>query len=190
MLGGFDMKKLIEGIAPKRGLLWSLAAVGAKHLGGHPGFMRWGMGLPWPVKKRVAVIGGGFAGCEVAMGMMAGREVTIIEESKTLGRDIGIVDRRPTMDILKNGGVRTETLTKVQEITDEGVKVIRGDGSSGFIAADTVMLSLGVKENRKLADQLSARFANVHLIGDAAGGGGIRRIREAVADGFELGMKI
>jgi len=189
VLGGFDMKKMIEGHAPKPGLLWMLAAIGAKQFGGHPGFMRWGMGLPWPVKKRVAVIGGGFAGCEVAMGMMSGRQVTIIEESKSIGRDIGIVDRRPTMDILKNGGVRMETLTKVKEITPEGVKVTKEDGSEGFIAADTVMLSLGVRENKTFADQLSAKFKQVYLIGDASGGD-IRRIREAIADGFELGMKI
>lgn len=189
VLGGFDMKKMIEGHAPKAGLLWTLAALGAKYFGGNPAFMRWGMTLPWPVKKRLAIIGGGFAGCEVAMGMMAGREVTIIEESKSIGRDIGIVDKRPTMDILKNGGVKMETLTKVRVITPEGVRVGKADGSEGFIAADTVMLSLGVKENRSLAEQLSARYKNVHLIGDACGGG-IRRIREAIADGFALGMKI
>jgi len=184
------MKKMIEGHAPKPGLLWTLAAIGAKYLGGNPAFMRWGMTLPWPVKKRVAVIGGGFAGCEVAMGMMPGRQVTIIEESKAIGRDIGVVDRRPTIDILKNGGVKMETLSKVRVITPEGVRVGKEDGSEGFIEADTVMLSLGVRENRKLADQLSAKYKNVHLIGDASGGGGIRRIREAIADGFALGMKI
>jgi 2,4-dienoyl-CoA reductase (NADPH2) len=190
VLGGFDMKKLIEGIPPKRGLLWRLAAVGAKRFAGYPSLMRLSLRVHWPVKKRLAVIGGGFAGCEVAMSMMKGREVTVIEESKKLGSDIGIIDRSTELDIIKAGGVRTETLTRVKEFTSRGVKVVKQDGSEDFIVADTIMLSLGVKENRKLADQLATKFKNVYMIGDGAGGGEIRRTREAVRDGYDIGMRI
>ncbi|WP_041272594.1 NAD(P)/FAD-dependent oxidoreductase [Desulfitobacterium hafniense] len=190
VLGGFDMKKLIEGIPPKGGPLWRIAAVGAKQFAGNPSLMRKAMNCHWPVKRRLAVIGGGFAGCEVAMSMMKGREVTIIEESKRLGNDIGIINRATEMNILKTAGVRMETLTKVKEFTPAGVRVIKQDGSEDFIAADTVMLSLGVQENRKLYNQLAAKFNNVHLIGDAAGGNEIRRTREAIRDGYAIGMTI
>lgn len=190
VLGGFDMKKLIEGIPPKKGLMWRLAAIGAKQIAGHPGLMRMGLRFPWPVKKCLAVIGGGFAGCEVAMSMMKGREVTVIEESKKLGKDIGIIDRATQINILKKGGVKLETLTKVKEFTPKGVKVIRQDGTEDFIKADTIMLSLGVEDNKKLYEQLSRWFKNIHLIGDGAGGDEIRRTKEAVRDGYEIGMKI
>jgi 2,4-dienoyl-CoA reductase (NADPH2) len=190
VIGAFHMKKLIEGIPPKKGLLWRVAAEGAKHFGGNAAFMRRSMSLPWPVKKRVAVIGGGFFGCEVALAVMPGREVTIIEESGKIGGGIGIIDRQTQLNLLKEGGVRFKTLTRVKEITPAGVKVIDKDGLEGFVDVDTVMLALGVKENRKLADQLAAKFKNVHLIGEGTGGGETRRTREAVADGYEIGMKI
>ncbi len=190
VLGGFDMKKLIEGISPKKGLLWYIAAKGANMIAGNPSLMRLAMSFHWPVKKRLAVMGGQFAGLETAMSMMKGRSVTIIEQTKRLGSDLAMIDRNTQLGILKDGGVRMETLTSVKEITPDGVKVIKPDGSEGFIEADTVMLSLGLEENRKLADQLGAKFKNVHLIGDGAGGGEIRRTKEAIRDGYEIGMKI
>jgi len=190
VLGGHDIKKLMEGIPPKKGLLWRFAAIGAKSFGGCHKLMRFGLGIHWPLKKRLAVIGGGFAGCEVAMELMKGREITVIEESKRLGYDIGPMDRRTELDIIKKGGVRTETLTKVRAFTRDGVKVIRQDGTEGFIKADSIMLSLGVKENKKLYDKLSKKFKNIHLIGDAVGDGETRRTREAIRDGYDIGMRI
>jgi 2,4-dienoyl-CoA reductase (NADPH2) len=190
VIGGFDIKKLMEGISPKKQLLWRFAALGAKIFGKNPAFMRWAMGLPWPVKKQVAIIGGGFAGCELAMGVMKGREVTIIEESKKIGSDIGMIDRGTVLNILKNGGVKMETLCRVKEILPNGVKVTKQDGSESVIPAKTIMLSLGLESNTKLYNQLARKFKNVHLIGDGKGGKEIHRIKEAIADGYEIGFKI
>jgi 2,4-dienoyl-CoA reductase (NADPH2) len=107
VISSSDLKKLVEGHAVrKRGLIWVLAGVGLKLVGANPRLMRWGMGTSLMIKKRVAVIGGGFAGCEVAMSIMDGRDVTVIEEREKLGNGIGIIDRRPELNILKQGGVK------------------------------------------------------------------------------------
>ena len=190
VLGGHDIKKLMEGIPPKKGLLWYLAAIGAKTFSGYHKLMRFSLCIHWPIKRRLAVIGGGFAGCEVAMELMKGREVTIIEESKKLGYDIGPMDRRTQLDIINKGGVRVETLTKVSAFTREGVNVIRQDGTEECIKADSIMLALGIKENKMLYDKLSKKYNIVHLIGDAVGDSEVRRTREAIRDGYDVGMRI
>ncbi|MHB8072396.1 NAD(P)/FAD-dependent oxidoreductase [Desulfosporosinus fructosivorans] len=190
VLGGHDIKKLMDGIPPKKGLLWRFAAIGAKTFSGYHKLMRFALGIPWPLKRRLVVIGGGFAGCEVAFELNKGREVTIIEESKKIGYDIGPIDRKTELNILKQNGVRMEALTKVKEFTRNGVKIIKQDGTEGLIEADSVMLSLGVKENKKLYERLSKKFENVHLIGDGVGEGVIRRTREAIRDGYDIGMRI
>lgn len=185
-----DIKELMDGIPPKKGLLWLLAAMGAKTFRENYPMLRSVLNIHWPVKRRLAIIGGGFAGCEVALNLMKGREVTLIEESKKIGGDVGLIDRKTELDILKEGGVRMETLTKVKEFTSAGVKVIKADGTEDFIMAETIMVALGVARNNKLFDQLSKKFPNVHLIGDGVGDTEIRRTREAIRDGYEIGMTI
>ena len=164
----------------------------AKYASGRPNLMRTLMGLNFPIKKRVAIIGGQFAGCELALSLMEkGKKVTVIEEAKRLGTDIGPVTRWIELGMLRKGGVRIETLAKVQEITKEGVKVSREEeGKEEFFAADTVLLALGLKENTALAKELEGKVPAVYLIGDAVEGSGIKRIREAIATGFEIGSSI
>jgi NADH:flavin oxidoreductases, Old Yellow Enzyme family len=190
VLTPFDLKSMVAGKAPKSGLLWWGASLGAKMFIGYPNLVSQVLSFHWPVKKRIAVIGGGFAGLEVAHSMMKGRDVTVIEESNKLGYDVGIINRNTLLNVMKEGGVKFEKQTKVKEITRNGVIIVKLDGSEGFVPADTVIVAIGLLENRKLYEQLSSRFKNVHLIGDGAGGREIRRTMEAVRDGYEVGMTI
>lgn len=186
----YDLKSMVAGKAPKKGLLWFGASIGAKMFIGFPTFVSKILRFHWPIKKRLVVIGGGFAGCEVAHAFMKGRAVTVIEESNKPGYDIGIINRKTQLDHMKKGGVKVEASTKVKEITSKGVKTIKADGTEGFIPADTVIVSVGIEENKELYNQLTKKFKNVHLIGDGAGGKEIRRTMEAVRDGFDISMRI
>jgi len=94
------------------------------------------------------------------------------------------------MDMMKKGGVAMETLTKVTEITDKGVKAKREDGTEVFFEADTILLALGLKENLALADKLKDKVAEVYVVGESAGGGGKKRLREAMNSGRDAGAKI
>jgi 2,4-dienoyl-CoA reductase (NADPH2) len=193
VISSADLKKLVEGHAPKgRGLIWSLANIGLKVVNANPRFMRWGMATPLMIKKRVAVIGGGFAGCEVAMSIMAGREVTVIEEAEKLGNGIGIIDRRPELAILEQGGVTVMASTKLIEVTGAGIRVRNlQNGVEQFIKVDTVILALGVETNDSLYQRLSEQFPNVHLIGDATTPEGkVKRTLEAISEGYRQAMVI
>ena len=191
VLSGRDIKNLMNGVPPKKGIMWRAGSIVAMYLGGNPGLMRQLMGLNFPVKKKVAILGGQFAGFELALTLMdKGKKVIIIEESKRLGSDIGPVNRWLELDMLKKGGVVMESLAKVTEINRKGVKVSREGGKEDFLEADTVILALGLKPNPALANELKGKAPDIYLIGDVAEGVGVRRIREAIASGFEISSKI
>ena len=193
VISSADLKKLVEGHTPKgRGLIWRLAGIGLRIVKADPRVMRWGLGTGLMIKKRVAVIGGGFAGCEVAMSITPGREVTVIEEAPKLGNGIGIIDRRPELKILEQGGVRLMPGTRLLEVTDSGVRVRHLDsGDEEVIPVDTVVLALGVGTNDALYRELSQQFPNVHLIGDATTPRGkVKRTLEAVSEGYRAAMTV
>lgn len=166
------------------------------------------MSLPWPIKKDVVIIGGQFAGCEVADSLMKGRNITIVDEGKKPADDLGIVTRGTELAILKENGVTFKMRTKVTEVTRNGLKVVNlDDGKEEFIPAKTIIPSLGATSNTELYDKLSKTLDNVHLIGDGSGNTveaepsvhdgrpapnweKARRLREAVKDGYEIGMTI
>ena len=92
------LKELVEGKnTPGMGAMWGLSCFGMGILGAPLGLMKWGLGTHLLVKKRLAVIGGGFAGIEVASSMYEGREVTVIESAKKAGAEIGIIDKNPEL---------------------------------------------------------------------------------------------
>ncbi|MFC1987941.1 FAD-dependent oxidoreductase [Chloroflexota bacterium] len=177
-----------KNIPPKGSLFWRLAAPLAKYFG-KPSLIRFALGLNFPIKKRVAIIGGQFAGCELALELsQKGKEVTVIEESKRIGNDIGIITRWVVMKMLRGAGVKMETLTTVSEIINTGVKVRREDSSSSeFVAADTVLIAMGVAVNTKLAQELAGTAPVIYSIGDGASPG---RVKEAIESGFNIGSKI
>jgi 2,4-dienoyl-CoA reductase (NADPH2) len=191
VISSHDIEAFVSGRATKKGLMWTLAAKVGKNVAGSPAMMRKLMSLNFPIKETVAIIGGQFAGCELALTLMQkGKKVRIIEESKRLGSDIGPVTRWVQMDMLRKGGVAMETLSKVIAITDRGVRVVQGGSKETVFEADTVLLALGLKENLGLADKLKGKVPEVYVVGDSAGGGGVRRMREAMASGFAAGSKI
>ena len=137
--------------------------------------------------KRVAIIGGGFAGCELAVTLLGrGKKVSIIEESKRIGADVGLVHRWLWMRQLREAGARLETTATVVEVTDRGVKISRA-GSTDFVEADAVVLAGGLEPNTELAEELSGRGPVVYPIGDCAQPG---KLLEAIASGFLIGQQI
>ena len=64
----------------------------------NPEQLRQALRLPFPFRKKVVIIGGGFSGCELADTLAElGKNVTILEPSKRLGYDIGITTQRVVM---------------------------------------------------------------------------------------------
>jgi 2,4-dienoyl-CoA reductase (NADPH2) len=153
----------------------------------NPSLIRWMLRFGFPFRKRVAVVGGGFAGCELAVTLVeSGKKVAVIEQSQRIGYDVGIVHRWVWMRQLKEAGARLETGAGVVEITDRGVKISK-DGSTEFVEADTVVIAGGLVPNAKLAEEFSDKGPVVYSIGDCDEPG---KLMEAVASGFIAGQKI
>ena len=190
-----DIKDMVAGIVPEgKGLIWKAAVAAIKAQGGTVGFMRMGLNMASGptaiVGKRVVVVGGGFAGLEVAEAMSDGREITVIEEAKKMGNGIDIIDKKPTINLVKSKGVKLMPSTKLIEVTKKGAKVQNIEtGEEQLLECDTVLLSLGVKANTELYDEIAKAFPNAKLIGDATTPDGkVYRTLEAVNAGYKEAM--
>ena len=154
----------------------------------------------------MAVIGGGFAGIEVASSMNEGREVTVIEPAKKAGAQIGIIDKNPELRKLKSEGVKILTLTKVKAYTDEGVLCEDAEGKEFTVPADTIITGTTMIANTQLYDEAKGVIGeeHLHLIGNAdphTDWEGIgpndpyktdeyKRLLEAIRDGYIMGMTL
>jgi 2,4-dienoyl-CoA reductase-like NADH-dependent reductase (Old Yellow Enzyme family)/ribulose 1,5-bisphosphate synthetase/thiazole synthase len=124
-----------------------------------------------PLGTRVAIIGGGLVGIELAEFLSErGREVTVLEETPTLAKEMALPRRWRALHKLREHGAHLLTAVHVEAITAEGVVYSR-DGDRGSVPADSVLIAAGVHEDRALANALSGLGFEVHLIGDCRGVG-------------------
>jgi 2,4-dienoyl-CoA reductase-like NADH-dependent reductase (Old Yellow Enzyme family)/thioredoxin reductase len=139
------------------------------------------------IRERVVVVGGGRIGCEVAE-FLAERykDVMILEMLEEIGTDIGPSLRPAIIERLKAAGIRIETGIKITEITEKGVGGLR-NGRSEFFDAATIVIAVGMKSERHLVSALEGIVPEIHQVGDCIEP---RRIREAIADGYHVGLKI
>jgi 3-phenylpropionate/trans-cinnamate dioxygenase ferredoxin reductase subunit len=112
--------------------------------------------------SRVAVVGGGWIGLETAAAARsAGAEVTVLEASelpllRVLGREVAEV----FASLHRDHGVDVRTGVQVAEITGAGRAdgVLLGDGSR--VAADVVVVGVGITPNTQLAAQAGVKVEN------------------------------
>ena len=152
----------------------------------NPSLIRWLLRFRFPFGRRVLIVGGDFAGCELAdMLVGLGKKVTLVEESNRFGSDIELTHRWVFMDRLKKAGVRMIKESKIAGISSRGVTVSQA-GAHVFIEADTVAVA-GIRENTEIARELKGQVTEVYSVGDCAEPG---NVMEAVASGFITGHKI
>jgi NADPH-dependent 2,4-dienoyl-CoA reductase/sulfur reductase-like enzyme len=171
-----------------------------------PSLIRSLMRLNYPFGPRVVIIGGKFGGFEFAdILAQKGKVVTILEKSDRLGSDIGPATRFVTMGRMKKFGVRMETNVTVLEIKRKSVQaaIVTKDGvnKSMEIEADSVIVTVDLKANEELAQQLKGRVPFVYLVGDATERRPIsppnmwgplqpRRIGEAIKAGYQSAIEL
>ena len=116
----------------------------------------------------------------------------VIEEAKKLGNGIGIIDKNPTINLLKKKGVHLMPLTELIEVSKKGAKVKNVEtGEEQLIECDTVLTSLGVEQNTDLYDEIVKVWPHAKLIGDATTPDGkVYRTLEAVKGGYQASMAI
>ena len=136
--------------------------------------------------NKIVVVGGGCVGAETANQLATYlKEVTLVEMLDVIAGDEMIVPRWDLLDDLKKNNVRILTNTKVEEITDQGVKV--SGAVNEVLPCDTVVIAVGSKPATGLAGKLKDEGYNVHIIGDASEVG---LAGKAIKEGFELGRTI
>ncbi|HEY42271.1 MAG TPA: FAD-dependent oxidoreductase [Dehalococcoidia bacterium] len=140
------------------------------------------------IGQNVAIIGGGMVGCETGHYLAnTGKNVTIIEILKRMANDVSPMVRRRLLDGLRAKEVAMITSANCEEITENGVLVMTGEGERQRIPADSIVLAVGYRPNDVLFRAIESRFSNVHYIGDAANPS---RIREAINAGYQAGLYI
>ncbi len=149
-----------------------------------PAFGRFVIGkLKWPMKQSIAVIGGGLPGCELAKLMMEHkRDISIIDEHKKIGWDVGSSDRFHIVSAFKKAdNVDLYTLSKPRRIVDDGVFIETEDGGTRKIDAASVVIALGFEENRTLYEELKGVVDEVYEVGDCKKPA---RMADATKDGY------
>ncbi len=140
-----------------------------------------------PVGQNVVVCGGGIAGLECAVMLgMEGRQVTVVDmlpedqwaSEMPVFNHIELNYQLDKYQVVRHGGV---TITA---FTEAGVET-----SGGTFSADTVVLALGVRPDRTLADQLLAKYPEgVYVVGDCVTSG--RVLADANQEAFHAAIRI
>jgi len=166
--------------------------------------------------KKVVVLGGGAVGVETAIfvasiGTPSGevvkfllmhgaeepdrlrticytgtKQVTLIEMEQKFGKDIGLTTRWVLLGELKAFGVKTISSATVTEIRDNSV-VYSKNGDECAEPADTVVLALGSRPNRSLADSLTEAGVTFEAVGDCVEP---RKVMDAIHEGFLAAIKL
>ncbi|MCL1928282.1 MAG: FAD-dependent oxidoreductase [Treponema sp.] len=140
--------------------------------------------------ENIAVIGGGTIGAEIALELaeLKGKNVTIVEMTNEIAAQGNMLYRialRQKMDATKSLTRLTETTCK--EISSGSVTVVSKDGKEKSLKADTVIIAVGVKEDRTFADSFYGIVPDTFIIGDCERPG---KIMEAVFDGYAIASRI
>jgi 2,4-dienoyl-CoA reductase-like NADH-dependent reductase (Old Yellow Enzyme family)/thioredoxin reductase len=133
------------------------------------------------------VIGGGLIGLEVADFLAAqGKRVTLVEMLPEVGADMDMLARAMLLKRLGRYPVELHTGTRVTGLT-AAAAIAEKDGQELRFPIETVVLAVGVRSNRDLADGLEGSGLEYHVVGDAVEP---RRVLEAIWEAFETAAKL
>jgi NADPH-dependent 2,4-dienoyl-CoA reductase/sulfur reductase-like enzyme len=140
------------------------------------------------VGNRVAIIGGELVGCETAEFLAEkGKKVTIMRRGPEMALGVGPSLRAFFLGRLLEKGVTLLTDVKYDEVTPGGVVVTTKEGEKKTVDADTIVLAAGSLPDQKLCQDIEGRVPEIYCIGDCVAP---RTIREAIAEGYGIGLQI
>lgn len=76
---------------------------------------------------------------------------------------------------------------RYNEVTSGGLVVTTKEGEKKTIEADTIVLAAGAISDKKLYEDIKGKVAEVYCIGDCVAP---RKIREAITEGYRIGLEI
>ncbi|RAK11693.1 2,4-dienoyl-CoA reductase-like NADH-dependent reductase (Old Yellow Enzyme family) [Halanaerobium saccharolyticum] len=142
------------------------------------------------IGNKIVIIGGGSIGCELGLeySLLKEHDVSIIEMTSELaagGNDLYRIGLRQKMD--KADTLTRLTETKCQEITEDGVIVEEKGSNERFIEADTVILAVGLKPDKKAAEAFYGITPDTAMIGDCERA---RTVMEATLEGCSIALNL
>jgi len=133
------------------------------------------------------VIGGGLVGLETADFLAAqGKRVTVVEMLDAVGGDMDPLARAVLTQRLQSQAVMVYTGTKVVRVERDRVVAQRGDREVVF-PVETIVMAVGARANRELADALQDAPFEVRVVGDAVRP---RKALEAIQEGLQVGLEV
>lgn len=140
--------------------------------------------------KKTVVVGGGLVGCETALWLAQnGIHVTIVEaldKVMAVNGPLCAANKEMLEALLPFNEVEIITGAKVTEFANGEVKVDTKEGSK-TIMSDSVILSVGYKEENTLYNNLQFDIPDLYLLGDAKK---VSNIMYAIWDAFEVANHI
>ena len=211
-LAGFDAVVIATGVRPRIPDAAELPGVDLPHVVTYPQVLAGEVA----VGDRVAIIGAGGIGCDLAhflseqgpatpeavaflgrygvpeadlaRGGLAGRrQITLLRRGERIGPLLGRTTRWALLAVLRQRGVQMRTGVRYGAITPEGVVLQTGEGTE-LCPADTVVLACGQEPEDDLARRLVGRVP-LHVIGGARLAGELDAAR-AILEGITVGREI
>ena len=136
------------------------------------------------VGQKVAVIGGGLTGCEVAYELfLSGKEPIIVEMKDDLVKQTGIcmANSQYLRDFFAWKKVPVYLSSKLKEVKDASILMDTPEGEKE-VACDSVILSAGYVSTPAFNES-----KNVHLVGDCLSVGNLRSV---IWRAYEVAMKL
>ena len=141
-----------------------------------------------PIGQKVVVIGGGQVGCEVGVHYGSkGHDVTILEMQNALCPDATRTYREELQGQVSDHCKAAITGGTCTSITEQGVFYKDAAGTEQFLAADTVILAMGMRPTTAVAETFRDCAQNFRAIGDCVKVGNVQK---AVRAGFDAAMCI
>lgn len=139
------------------------------------------------VGENVVVIGGGLAGCEIAIEIAnKGKNVQLVEMRDSLAVDANI-RHRPILlsEIEKKVIVKTNYIAT--EVTEKGLVCKTSIGELELLNADTIIIAAGQKSLENEVNSLIDAAPFIRVIGDAKK---VRNITHAIYEGYHAALDI
>lgn len=145
---------------------------------------------PEKIGQKVAVIGGGLVGCEMALEYAQdGKEVTVVEALPKI-LSAGILSPIPNgqmiPDLFEYYHVNVLENHKLSAV-ENGKAVLECDGQKKELDADSIVIAVGFRPAPSMIQELQGCGAVVYEIGDEQQ---VSTILHAVWDGYEVGNNI
>ena len=140
------------------------------------------------VKESAAVLGGGLAGCEIAVHLAReGKKVSLIEMNGELAPDANIRHRPLLLKEIEACGIEVYKNHKGIEVTEDGVLCQDPDGATVLVTGKTVLCALGQKPRREVVEELADCAPIVMNIGDCVSAS---TITTAIYQGYHAALDI